>query len=180
MKKNISFQLEERAAKRLGTLDKLNGISTPSRPETAKQPQLKINSHPSHSATSPHDLALATSRLRAPVLRVYVPCSQLTRTPQPPPKEGEVTYVSYQTMELRASGPATTSALRPDADSSNPEQAPSLFASSIEKVEAELMSADLWGSMRGGEVVVNFGYMPGASVSQPHPLTCLSCSNITL
>lgn len=37
-------------------------------------------SHPSLASTSPHDLILATSRVRAPVLRVFVPCSQLSET----------------------------------------------------------------------------------------------------
>ncbi|KAF9052472.1 hypothetical protein BDZ89DRAFT_429273 [Hymenopellis radicata] len=32
--------------------------------------------------TSPHDLILATSRVRAPVLRVYVPCSELSEGPE--------------------------------------------------------------------------------------------------
>ncbi|KAK1231691.1 hypothetical protein PQX77_005177 [Marasmius sp. AFHP31] len=145
-KKNISFQLEEKAAKRLSTLNKLNGSSALSRPGALKSPHSKITSHPSQSATSPHDLLLATSRLRAPVLRVYVPCSELSRSTSL--KEGIAPYAASSSFRRPASRPSTAS-LRSEQ------------TSSIQQVETELMRAGVWEWMRGGEVVVNFGYMPG-------------------
>ncbi|KAL0065051.1 hypothetical protein AAF712_007886 [Marasmius tenuissimus] len=144
-KKNISFQLEERAAKRLSTLNKLNGSGALTRPGTLKSPHSRITSHPSQTATSPHDLLLATSRLRAPVLRVYVPCSELSRSSSF--KEGITPYAASS-----SSRPAS----RPSTASLRSEQ-----TSSVQQVEAELMRAGVWEWMRGGEVVVNFGYMPG-------------------
>ncbi|KAJ7593333.1 hypothetical protein C8J56DRAFT_930845 [Mycena floridula] len=43
-------------------------------------PRSRLSYHPA-ATQSPHELRLATSRVRAPILRVFVPCSSLSETP---------------------------------------------------------------------------------------------------
>ncbi|KAL0579058.1 hypothetical protein V5O48_002951 [Marasmius crinis-equi] len=161
-KRNTVVQFDERAARRISAYDKLSGdnnaLSRRGAPaigsrQNSLTPRAASRStsliHPSHLATSPHDLVLATSRLRAPVLRVYVPCSEL----------------SDSSSELASS----SSSRRAGINVNGQGRATSAPVSSIQQVEAELIRAGVWEWMQGGEVVVNFGYMPGASISTGRP-----------
>ncbi|KAK0500397.1 hypothetical protein EDD18DRAFT_826941 [Armillaria luteobubalina] len=58
-----------------------SGGSPLSRSERHNSPSPPLTPVTMPSPSSPHDLVLATSRIRAPVLRVYVPCSELSDTP---------------------------------------------------------------------------------------------------
>ncbi|KAF9267897.1 hypothetical protein L218DRAFT_984757 [Marasmius fiardii PR-910] len=167
--RSSSVQFEEKVLRRMSALDKLNGArprlgTTPSGRRGSLLPRsgLRVtkSNYPSSQATSPHDLVLATSTLRAPVLRVYVPCSDLSSSAsEHVDKEGRGDYFSLRTNGLRAGGPGAT----PYTNGFPPPAS----RSPIQRVEAELMRAGVWKWMRGGEVVVNFGYMPGIFANRP-------------
>ncbi|KAK0450263.1 hypothetical protein EV421DRAFT_2016414, partial [Armillaria borealis] len=59
-----------------------SGGSPLSRSERHNSPSPPLTPITMPSPSSPHDLVLATSRVRAPILRVYVPCSELSDTPE--------------------------------------------------------------------------------------------------
>lgn len=59
--------------------------------QTRSRNSMSVVNHPEAGATSPHDLILATSRVRAPILRVFVPCSKLD--------EGDVVKCEQQLVE---------------------------------------------------------------------------------
>ncbi|SJL09715.1 uncharacterized protein ARMOST_13096 [Armillaria ostoyae] len=59
-----------------------SGGSPLSRSERHNSPSPPLTPIIMPSPSSPHDLVLATSRVRAPILRVYVPCSELSDTPE--------------------------------------------------------------------------------------------------
>ncbi|ESK87249.1 hypothetical protein Moror_5785 [Moniliophthora roreri MCA 2997] len=88
-------------------------------------------------ASSLHDILLATSRLRAPVLRVFVPCSSLSTS-------------DYFTAHPQSKADST-----PLAPAPSPQQ-----MGSIELCERHLQNAGLWDHMSVGDVVVNLGYVP--------------------
>ncbi|KAF9446596.1 hypothetical protein P691DRAFT_673174, partial [Macrolepiota fuliginosa MF-IS2] len=78
----ISDQAELKHPKRRFTSTNVSSDSSvPSSPVTSSSPLPRSRSGESSPLstrmTSPHDLVLATSRVRAPVLRVFVPCTEM-------------------------------------------------------------------------------------------------------
>ncbi|KAK0193854.1 hypothetical protein F5146DRAFT_1134644 [Armillaria mellea] len=74
-----------RSMKRKNRLSIFGNSSTNPPPPPADPRDLKYYStgwRTVSSPSSPHDLVLATSRVRAPILRVYVPCSELSDMPE--------------------------------------------------------------------------------------------------
>ncbi|KAK0469695.1 uncharacterized protein EV420DRAFT_1496164 [Desarmillaria tabescens] len=59
-----------------------SGGSPLSRSERHSSPSPPLTPVAMPSPSSPHDLVLATSRVRAPILRVYVPCTELSDGPE--------------------------------------------------------------------------------------------------
>ncbi|KAG7089450.1 hypothetical protein E1B28_011135 [Marasmius oreades] len=176
--KSSSVQFDEKAIRRMSALEKLNGeqprLRTP--PSTGRKTSLLLrnrsrvttSTHPSSQATSPHDLVLATSTLRAPILRVFVPCAELSSS-ESINENGQGDYFSQRNHGSRAGGLGAA----PYAGDSGP-------ADSIQRIEAELTRAGIWKWMRGGEVVVNFGYMPGAATTRISRAVNLAARSQTL
>ncbi|KAK7050864.1 hypothetical protein VNI00_004976 [Paramarasmius palmivorus] len=100
-------------------------------------PSFNKEEEPWIQAATPHDIILATSRIRAPVLRVFVPCSSLSET------------------DYFASGSQSQAGSTPLAPAFTKQQ-----VGSIDLCERHLQDAGLWDHMSVGDIVVNLGYVP--------------------
>ncbi|CAK5269448.1 unnamed protein product [Mycena citricolor] len=69
----------ERAHRRLASVNLSSGSSSLSSPSPPFSRDSTVESSPIRRDVSTHDLSLATQRTRAPILRVFVPCTEMER-----------------------------------------------------------------------------------------------------